>query len=169
MLVYLFSLFCVSHMHTCEFEQILLHKIRKMVGRSLRPAEVVNERAEQYQGKVTGSVVVTCFVAAIGGCIFGYDIGVSGAVTSMDEFLIEFFHDVYEKKRHAHENNYCKFDNQGLAAFNSLLNIAGLLASLMASPISRNYGRLATIICAGISEPSNAVSRTDHDRFWRWI
>lgn len=55
-----------------------------MAGRSLGPAEVVNdnERAERYQGKVTGFVIVTCFVAAIGGCIFGYDIGVSGSVQS---------------------------------------------------------------------------------------
>lgn len=54
----------------------------------------------------------------------------------MDEFLREFFHDVYEKKSHAHENNYCKFNNQGLAAFNSLLYMAGLVATLMASPVA---------------------------------
>ncbi|KFK33306.1 hypothetical protein AALP_AA6G358000 [Arabis alpina] len=108
------------------------------------------ERAEEYRGKVTGFVIMACLVAAIGGSMFGYDIGVSGGVTSMDEFLREFFHDVYEKKRNAHENNYCKFNNQGLAAFNSSLYIAGMVASLVASPITRNYGRRASIICAGI-------------------
>jgi hypothetical protein len=39
---------------------------------------VSNERAEQYQGGVTLYVVVACMVAAIGGSIFGYDIGISG-------------------------------------------------------------------------------------------
>ncbi|XVE63583.1 hypothetical protein DITRI_Ditri07aG0031500 [Diplodiscus trichospermus] len=69
----------------------------------------------------------------------------------MDGFLREFFHSVYIHKQHAHENNYCKYDNQGLAAFTSSLYFAGLVASLMASPITRKYGRRASIICGGIS------------------
>lgn len=75
----------------------------------------------------------------------------------MDAFLEKFFHDVYEKKKHAHENNYCKYDNQGLAAFTSSLYLAGLVASLIASPITRNYGRRASIICGGISFLSGAA------------
>lgn len=122
-----------------------------MAGGSLGPAGVAKERAEQYQGKVTSSVIVACFVAAIGGSIFGYDIGISGGVTSMDAFLKKFFHDVYLKKKHAHENNYCKYDNQGLAAFTSSLYLAGLVASFVASPVTRDYGRRASIICGGIS------------------
>lgn len=39
---------------------------------------MANERAEQYQGKTTGFVTITCLVAAIGGCMFGYDVGVAG-------------------------------------------------------------------------------------------
>lgn len=39
-----------------------------------------NERAEQYQGKITGFVTVTCLIAAIGGCMFGYDVGVAGTI-----------------------------------------------------------------------------------------
>ena len=31
-----------------------------------------------YGGRVTFSVVVTCLMAASGGLIFGYDIGISG-------------------------------------------------------------------------------------------
>lgn len=69
----------------------------------------------------------------------------------MDAFLEKFFHDVYLKKKHAHENNYCKYDNQGLAAFTSSLYLAGLVASLVASPVTRDYGRRASIICGGIS------------------
>ena len=69
----------------------------------------------------------------------------------MDGFLREFFHSVYINKQHAHENNYCKYDNQGLAAFTSSLYFAGLVASLVASPITRKHGRRASIICGGLS------------------
>lgn len=120
-----------------------------MARRLLGPSRA-NERTERYQGKITGFVVIACLVAAIGGCLFGYDIGVSGAVTSTDEFLREFFDAVYKKKRNAHEDNYCKFNDQGLAAFNSTMYIAGMVATLVASPITTNYGRRASIMCAGI-------------------
>ncbi|KAF3568809.1 hypothetical protein DY000_02010845 [Brassica cretica] len=122
-----------------------------MAGGSFGPTGVAKERAEQYQGKVTSYVIIACLVAATGGAIFGYDIGVSGGVTSMDEFLEEFFKTVYDKKKQAHESNYCKYDDQGLAAFTSSLYLAGLVSTLAASPITRNYGRRASIVCGGIS------------------
>lgn len=74
----------------------------------------------------------------------------TGGVTSTDDFLREFFSNVYAKRRNAHENNYCKFNDQGLAAFNSSLYIAGLVATLVAAPITKKYGRRVSIICAGI-------------------
>ena len=33
---------------------------------------------KNYPGKITFYVLVTCIVAAMGGLIFGYDIGISG-------------------------------------------------------------------------------------------
>ncbi|KAE8726420.1 Sugar carrier protein C [Hibiscus syriacus] len=117
----------------------------------LAPTGVAKERAELYQGRVTLYVIIACIVAAVGGSIFGYDIGISGGVTSMDGFLQEFFHSVYISKQHAHENNYCKYDNQGLAAFTSSLYFAGLVASLVASPVTTKYGRRASIVCGGLS------------------
>lgn len=33
---------------------------------------------KKYPGKLTQKVLVTCSVAAMGGLIFGYDIGISG-------------------------------------------------------------------------------------------
>lgn len=122
-----------------------------MAGGSFGPAGVAKERAEQYQGKVTAYVIIACIVAAIGGSIFGYDIGISGGVTSMDEFLRKFFPSVYKKKKTVHESNYCKYNDQGLAAFTSSLYLAGLVATLVASPITRKYGRRTSIICGGIS------------------
>lgn len=49
-----------------------------MAGGSLAPAGVAKERAEQYRGSLTPYVVIACLVAAVGGSIFGYDIGISG-------------------------------------------------------------------------------------------
>ncbi|XP_028754047.1 sugar transport protein 7 [Neltuma alba] len=112
---------------------------------------VAKERANQYKGRVTTYVVIACIVAATGGSLFGYDIGISGGVTSMDDFLEDFFPTVYRNKGHAQENNYCKYNNQGLSAFTSSLYIAGLVASLMASPVTRKYGRRVSIIAGGIS------------------
>ncbi|KAG5559507.1 hypothetical protein RHGRI_009140 [Rhododendron griersonianum] len=122
-----------------------------MAGGSLAPAGVSKERAQQYQGKVTSYVVISCIVAATGGSIFGYDIGISGGVTSMDGFLEKFFPTVFDKEKKAHENNYCKYNNQGLSAFTSSLYLAGLVASLVASPITRKYGRRGSILCGGMS------------------
>ncbi|KAI3670830.1 hypothetical protein L1987_87472 [Smallanthus sonchifolius] len=75
----------------------------------------------------------------------------------MDAFLEKFFPTVYEKKRQTRENNYCKFNDQGLAAFTSSLYLSGLVATLYASPVTRNYGRRISIICGGISFLVGAV------------
>lgn len=39
---------------------------------------VSHGNAKNYEGKVTGFVIITCLVAATGGLLFGYDIGISG-------------------------------------------------------------------------------------------
>lgn len=38
---------------------------------------------KMYEGHVTGFVIITCIVAASGGLIFGYDIGISGTCFSV--------------------------------------------------------------------------------------
>ncbi|XP_004508391.1 sugar transport protein 7-like [Cicer arietinum] len=110
-----------------------------------------NGRAEQYKGRVTVHVIIACIVAATGGSLFGYDVGISGGVASMDDFLQIFFPSVYKHKMQAHENNYCKYNNQGIAAFTSTLYIAGFVASLVAAPVTRKFGRRTSIIVGGIS------------------
>lgn len=37
-----------------------------------------SKNGKEYPGNVTSYVLVTCIVAAFGGLIFGYDIGISG-------------------------------------------------------------------------------------------
>ncbi|KAF8404594.1 hypothetical protein HHK36_009481 [Tetracentron sinense] len=102
-----------------------------------------------FNGKVTASVVMTCIVAASGGLIFGYDIGISGGVTTMEPFLHKFFPTVLRKMASAKKNYYCIYDSQVLTAFTSSLYIAGLAASLVAGRLTRAMGRKATMVLGG--------------------
>jgi hypothetical protein len=49
-----------------------------MAGGGMAALGVNTERAAQYKGRMTLAVAMTCLVAAVGGAIFGYDIGISG-------------------------------------------------------------------------------------------
>jgi hypothetical protein len=46
----------------------------------------------KYEGGVTAFVVITCLVAAMGGLMFGYDIGISGEqkILSLDAVRMIF-------------------------------------------------------------------------------
>ncbi|CAM8916215.1 unnamed protein product [Rhodiola kirilowii] len=50
----------------------------------------------EFEAKITPIVIISCIMAATGGLMFGYDVGVSGGVTSMPEFLEKFFPAVYK-------------------------------------------------------------------------
>lgn len=68
----------------------------------------------------------------------------------MDEFLIKFFPEVYEKEtKNASKNNYCTFDSHLLQLFTSSLYLAALLASFGASATTRAFGRRVSMICGG--------------------
>lgn len=56
---------------------------------SFAPMGIYKERAELYKGRLTSYVVVSCLVAAVGGALFGYDIGVSGS--SVFLHILAFF------------------------------------------------------------------------------
>ncbi|KAH7573753.1 hypothetical protein JRO89_XS03G0202300 [Xanthoceras sorbifolium] len=103
---------------------------------------------ENFKSKITVFVVVCWILAAFGGLMFGYDIGISGGVTAMDDFLIKFFPAVHERKVHAKEDNYCKFDNQFLQLFTSSLYLAALVSSFAASKVCDKFGRKPTILVA---------------------
>ncbi|XP_059065209.1 hexose carrier protein HEX6-like [Cryptomeria japonica] len=108
---------------------------------------------KEYKGGVTPFVVGACIVAATGGLVFGYDNGISGGVTSMDPFLVKFFPATYKKMhlKEAHTSAYCKFDSQILTTFTSSMYIAGLIASMVASTVTRAYGRKPSILVGGLS------------------
>ncbi|KAH9616174.1 hypothetical protein KSS87_023925 [Heliosperma pusillum] len=109
-------------------------------------------RAAMYNYKITPYFIFACIVAASGGSLFGYDLGVSGGVTSMDDFLKEFFPKVFERK-HAHllETDYCKYDDQLLTLFTSSLYYAALVSTFGASVVTRTKGRRASILVGGAS------------------
>ncbi|KAL2323948.1 hypothetical protein Fmac_023006 [Flemingia macrophylla] len=108
--------------------------------------------AKQFDGKITGFVLATCFVAAMGGLLFGYDLGITGGVTSMEPFLVKFFPGVYKQMKDdtGHRNQYCKFDNELLTLFTSSLYLAALLASFFASATTRILGRKASMFMGGL-------------------
>ncbi|XP_040383224.1 hexose carrier protein HEX6-like isoform X3 [Oryza brachyantha] len=107
------------------------------------------EAPRRYGGRVTAFVTLSCITAGMGGVIFGYDIGVSGGVTSMDGFLRKFFPDVYRRMEGTSVSNYCKFDSELLTAFTSSLYIAGLVTTFLASWVTARCGRRPSMIVAG--------------------
>ncbi|KAK9149297.1 hypothetical protein Scep_008054 [Stephania cephalantha] len=110
------------------------------------------KRAQHYEYNITRAFILSCMIGAIGGSLFGYDLGVSGGVTSMDDFLVRFFPKVYKRKlAYKNETDYCKYDNQVLTLFTSSLYFAGLVSTFAASYLTRQKGRKASIICGSIS------------------
>uniref|UniRef100_A0A1J3DPS3 Sugar transport protein 13 n=1 Tax=Noccaea caerulescens TaxID=107243 RepID=A0A1J3DPS3_NOCCA len=105
-----------------------------------------------FEAKITPLVIVSCIMAATGGLMFGYDVGVSGGVTSMPDFLKKFFPVVHRRVEAGADlnSNYCKYDNQGLQLFTSSLYLAGLIATFFASYTTRTLGRRPTMLIAGV-------------------
>ncbi|KAJ1423788.1 Sugar/inositol transporter [Sesbania bispinosa] len=108
-------------------------------------------RGKEFEAKITPIIIISCIMAATGGLMFGYDVGVSGGVTSMPPFLKKFFPEVFRKtvEEKGLESNYCKYDNQGLQLFTSSLYLAGLIVTFFASYTTRRLGRRLTMLIAG--------------------
>lgn len=69
----------------------------------------------------------------------------------MPDFLKKFFPVVYRRSQEKGlDNNYCKYNNQGLQWFTSSLYLAALIATLFASHTTRNLGRKITMLIAGM-------------------
>lgn len=110
---------------------------------------IARQRGE-YNGRMTPFVILSCMMAAMGGVIFGYDIGISGGLTSMEPFLKKFFPEVYHNMiEDTKISNYCKFDSQLLTSFTSSLYVAGLIATVFASSVTRKFGRKPSILAGG--------------------
>ncbi|TXG47278.1 hypothetical protein EZV62_026572 [Acer yangbiense] len=123
-----------------------------------------------YPGNLTPFVTVTCIVAAMGGLIFGYDIGISGGVTSMKPFLNKFFPSVARKQENASKNNqYCQYDSETLTMFTSSLYLAALLSSLVASTVTRKFGRKLSMLFGGLLFLAGALINGFAQSVWMLI
>ncbi|KEH16933.1 sugar transporter [Medicago truncatula] len=100
------------------------------------PMRVVKE---EYPGNLISFVTVTCIFAAMGGLIFGYDIGVSVFPISLPEENLD-----------RTTNQYCKYDSQILTMFTSSMYLAALLSSLVASTVTRKFGRKLSMLFGGL-------------------
>ncbi|KAK7282812.1 hypothetical protein RIF29_11882 [Crotalaria pallida] len=103
----------------------------------------------EFEGRITFSIIITCIVAASSGLIFGYDVGISGGVSTMIPFLAKFFPDVLRKAASAETNMYCVYDSQVLTLFTSSLYLAGLVSSMVAGPITAKIGRRNILVLGG--------------------
>ncbi|GMN32360.1 hypothetical protein TIFTF001_003645 [Ficus carica] len=125
-------------------------------------------KGKKYPGKLTARVLWTCLVAACGGLIFGYDLGISGGVTSMDSFLKQFFPAVYAKESSLtpSDSQYCKYDSQTQTLFTSSLYLAALISSVEASTITRAFGRRITMLWGRILFLCGALVNAFAQNLW---
>ncbi|CDY34655.1 BnaC08g42140D [Brassica napus] len=131
---------------------------------------VAGDGQKAYPGKLTPFVLFTCVVAAMGGLIFGYDIGISGGVTSMPSFLRRFFPSVYRKQQEdATTNQYCQYDSPKLTLFTSSLYLAALISSLVASTVTRKFGRRLSMLFGGILFCAGALINGFAKHVWMLI
>ncbi|KAK3030987.1 hypothetical protein RJ639_035738 [Escallonia herrerae] len=123
-----------------------------------------------YPGRLTWYVLFSSFAAAMGGLIFGYDLGISGGVTSMAPFLKEFFPSVYRKEElNQSTNRYCKFNSQVLTLFTSSLYLAAFLSSFFASTVTRRFGRRRAMMLGGAVFFIGAVLNAAAVHLWMLI
>ncbi|KAG0503622.1 hypothetical protein HPP92_003694 [Vanilla planifolia] len=79
----------------------------------------------------------------------------------MGPFLQKFFPSVYEKQREdasgSDNNQYCQFDNHMLTLFTSSLYLAALVAALLASTMTRVFGRRISMLIGGTTFLAGAL------------
>lgn len=51
------------------------------LGKAMAVGLAIAAEGRQYNGRITRFVVLSCMMAAMGGVLFGYDIGISGLPT----------------------------------------------------------------------------------------
>ncbi|XP_051122989.1 sugar carrier protein C-like [Andrographis paniculata] len=121
-----------------------------MAGGGIAPA--LPGGGKVYPGNLTPYALVTCVVAAMGGLTFGYDVGISGGVTSMDSFLMRFFPLAYEEQKvnlRTKLNQYCKLDTVAMSLFTASL-FAAMASSIGAATVTRKFGRKMSMLVGGI-------------------
>mmetsp|Transcript_28770 Transcript_28770/g.63386 ORF Transcript_28770/g.63386 Transcript_28770/m.63386 type:complete len:544 (+) Transcript_28770:163-1794(+) len=100
------------------------------------------KRAAEYKGHFNFNVFIAAVVAASGGLLFGWDIGVTGGVETFNSYKQRFFPHLVE----GHSTDpYCAYDDALLQLFTASLFLSGAVSSLFAGHITKKYGRRVTI------------------------
>ena len=112
--------------------------------------------------RLTAHALASIAVAASGGALFGYDLGVTGGVSTSDHFLEKFFPAVLEKKKaaaaaaagaaaaEAPSSPFCTYDSHLLTLFTSSAFLAAALTTLfVAGATTRRAGRRASLALSG--------------------
>jgi hypothetical protein len=134
----------------------------------------VSEASGVANQRLTAHALVSVAVAASGGALFGYDLGVTGGVSTSDPFLEEFFPAVLERKRAAAAaataaaaapSPYCTYDSHLLTLFTSSAFLAAALTTLfVAGATTRRAGRRfslrlsGALFCLGIGLAAGAAN-----------
>lgn len=93
-----------------------------------------------------------------------------GGVTSMPSFLKKFFPSVYKKQQaNATTNQYCQYDSEKLTMFTSSLYLAALLSSLVASRVTRQFGRKLSMLFGGLLFLVGALLNGFAQKVWMLI
>ena len=87
----------------------------------------------------------------------------------MPSFLRKFFPSVYHKQQDSITNKYCQYDSQTLTMFTSSLYLAALLASLVASIVTRKYGRKLSMLFGGLLFCAGAIINGFAKAVWMLI
>lgn len=88
----------------------------------------------------------------------------------MPPFLRRFFPSVYAKQQaNATTNQYCEYDSETLTLFTSSLYVAALLASLVASTVTRKFGRNPSMFVGGLLFLAGALINAFAQAVWMLI
>jgi MFS family permease len=88
----------------------------------------------------------------------------------MPSFLKKFFPSVYRKQQADETSNqYCQYDSQTLTMFTSSLYLAALLASLVASIVTRKFGRKLSMLFGGVLFCAGAIINGAAKAVWMLI
>jgi MFS family permease len=88
----------------------------------------------------------------------------------MPSFLKKFFPSVYRKQQEDKTSNqYCQYDSQTLTMFTSSLYLAALLASLVASIVTRKFGRKLSMLFGGVLFCAGAIINGVAKAVWMLI
>ena len=105
----------------------------------------------------------------------GFDFGLwvwffGGGDTSMTPFLKKFFPWVHERVAlDKSTNQYCKFDSEALTLFTSSLYLAALAASLVASTVTRKFGRKLSMLFGGLLFCAGSIINGAAEAVWMLI